>query len=406
MDINRLPSPLRSPAAEQKYAEAVELYANSDLSIRSVAEKCGVSAFGLSAHIAKHHRDLLFSRYGIDRNDTDLCSIKVRPPHGQSKKTHLKYKDAIEACGDIAYIEYNVSQVARLFNVNGTSLAAQLRVHYPDIIPARERLRLKLGIADNTHRGPRKWCAEAYAEALVMYRDSELTIKKVAELFDVSPSGLSRFLRFYHKDIIKLKARRRKDAKREAGDRRAGNLAANGNTYGPKPETVALYAAALDLYLNSPMTIDEIIEKTGVPGPGFRGYLHQWHRSGKPLRTTAAKYAPAIESLKEKPRNVTEVAAEFGLNPESFRKYLKSHEPDLAARQGMTRREKGKPVKQSSLEKYAEAIHEYATTPESLKDIAKRHGIVYNSISSFVLRNCPDERESHRMIVANVIKNP
>lgn len=419
-DFKHLPTSLRVPAAERKYAEAVALYAASDLSIRRVAEQCGVTAIGLSAHLGKHHRDLLFARYGLDVTDKDKYSIKVKPPRGQSLITHRKYKEAIEACGDIAYIEYNVSQVARLFNLNGTGLASQLRVHYPEIIPTREKLRQRLGIADNTHRGPRQRCIEGYADALEMYRDTDMTIPEVAERCHVSKSGFCQFMRFYHKDILAHKSARRKEARKDVGVRKPGKLAGNGNTYGPKPETVALYAQALELYRNTSMTIDEIVEKTGVPDAAFKGYLHRWHRGEKLrrrgydwdgerepdlqgtkqfLKSTAAKYAPAIASLKENPRHVAEVAKEFGLHPEVFRQYLKMHEPELAKVRGMARLANGRLVKLSSFKKYAQAIHEYATTGASLKSIAERHGLVYKSLMNFILRNCPEERESHIKIV-------
>ncbi len=419
-DFKRLPISKRRPAAECKYAEAVEMYASTDLSIRCVAEKCNVTASGLSSHIGKHHRALLFARYGLDINDKNLQSLKVKPPKGQSLLTHLKYKDAIEACGDMAYIEFNVSQVARLFNVNGTALASQLRVHYPFVIPVRERLRQRLGIADNTPRGARRVSTETYAEALAMYRGTDLTMQQVADKCNVSKSGFCQFMRFYHKDVIAEKSGRRKAARKSVGLRRPGQLAGNGDLYGPKPDTVALYEPALQLYRDTSLTIDEIIERTGVPAAGFKGYLHQWHRGEKLrrrgyewdgvsdpelqdtkhfLKSTSAKYAPAIASLKENPRPVAEVASEFGLNPEVFREYLKVHEPELAAQQGMKRRADGRLVKRSSAEKYAQAIHEYATTAESLKSIAQRHGFIYNSICGYVTRNCPDERESHRKIV-------
>ena len=187
LDFKHLPTKLRRQAAESKYADAVELYAATGLTIRRVAERCGVTASGLSAHIGKHHRDLLFKRYGLDTNDKDLYAIKVKPPRGQSIRTHLKYKEAIEACGDLAYIEYNVSQVGRLFNVNGSALAAQMRVHYPDIIPNREKLRQRLGIADNSQRGPRPWCVKAYTPALAMYRDTDFSIQEVADKCNTRP---------------------------------------------------------------------------------------------------------------------------------------------------------------------------------------------------------------------------
>ncbi|MDE6697695.1 MAG: hypothetical protein K2K25_12515 [Muribaculaceae bacterium] len=96
---------------------------------------------------------------------------------------------------------------------------------------------------------------------------------------------------------------------------------------------------------------------------------------------------------------MAEVAAEFGFNPEVFREYLLRHEPQLAARQGMERRADGRFVKRSSTEKYAKAIEEYAKSADSLRDIAERHGLVYNSLCGYVRRNCLSEQESHRRIV-------
>lgn len=282
-DFKWLPTSMRMPAAIRKYAEAVEMYASTNLSIRCIAEKCGVTASGLSAHLAKHHRDLLFARYGLDINDHNLKTLKVKPPKGQSLTTHLKYKDAIGACGDIAYIEYNVSQVARMFHLNGSALAAQLRVHYPDVIPTREKLRQQLGIADNTRRGARPCSVEVYAEALEMYRDTNLSIPEVAKKCNVSKSGLCQFLRFYHKDIIDIKAERRRVAAKKAGSRRPGSLSGNGRVYGPKPETVALYSTALQLYRDTSLSFDEIVEKVGVSKAGFKWYLHKWH-CGEKLR--------------------------------------------------------------------------------------------------------------------------
>jgi len=415
-----LPIEKRTPVAMAKYAKAVELYATTNLSVREIADRCNVTSIGLSGHIGRHFRHLLFARYGLSADDKDLETVKVKPRKGQSHNTYKKYRDAIKACSDLAYIEYNISQIARKFGLNGTSLATQLRFHYQDVIPFREKLRRRLGLADNTHRGVRPWCKTIYAEAVKMYRDTDMSIPEVAEKCNVSLGGLSQHLRFYHKDVIELKEKKRIVAKRKIGSRSIGKLAGNGTYYGPKPETVAKYATALDLYMNTPLTIKEIVAKTGVSLSGFTGYLHQWYRGEKLrrrgyewdgvsepdlqqtrhyLKSTAYKYADAIRSLKQNPRNVAEVAAEFGFNPEVFRDYLKKHEPELAAKHGMTHRANGKLVKRACEEKYGPAIREYATSTEPLKSIVKRYGIVYNSIIGYVMRNCPDERESHRRLV-------
>lgn len=419
-DCRILPSRDRLPAARNKYMEAVAMYAGSDLSIRHIAEICGVTAAGLSAHIGKHHRELLLARYGLEADKEELYSVKVKQPKGQSPATYNKYKDAIAACSDLAYIEYNIAQIGRMFGLDGTGLASQLHFHYQDVIPERENLRRRLGIADNIRRGMKPYCEKAYSEAVRLYRDTDMSIPEVAELCKVSVGGFSQHLRYYHKDVIEGKAGKRANAKRKSGFRRPGNLAGNGNTYGPKPETVAKYARALELYRTTGMTIAQIAEVTGVTRTGFGGYLHQWHRGDKLLRrglewdgesepdlkgtphylkSTACKYAPAIESLRRNPRDIAKVAVEYGLGPEVFRQYLRKHEPELYAMHGMTRRADGKLVKRSSEEKYGKAIQEYATTAEPLKSIARRHGIVYNSIMGYVIRNCPTEREMHRRLV-------
>lgn len=50
----------------------------------------------------------------------------------------------------------------------------------------------------------------------------------------------------------------------------------------------------------------------------------------------------------------------------------------------------GRWVSARSLEKYAEAVRLYETTREPLRAIARRLGLVYNSLSGFIRRNCPE----------------
>lgn len=122
--------------------------------------------------------------------------------------------------------------------------------------------------------------------------------------------------------------------------------------------------------------------------------------SSRPFRkSTAGKYAAAIESLKESPRPVAVVAEEFGHNPDVFRDYLKKHEPELVSLLGMTRRSNGKLVKMDAAEKYEDAVREYATTTEPLKSIARRHGLVYNSLCNYITRNCLEERTQHQRLL-------
>lgn len=382
-DLNRLPSADRISAARSKYAAAVELYASSSLSIREIAEETGLTPKALSRYMSTHHRPLLYNRYGM-AVPADDSPVRIKSPRGQSRATHLKYKEAIEACDDIAYAEFNVSQIARMFGLTGTGLASQLRVHYPDVIPAREALRRRLGIADGLHRGALPSSRSAYEGAVAIYRDTDLTIREVADRLGLSRSGFGQYMRHYHHDAIADKARRRKASKVHHGGK-AGTLSGNGQLYGPKNQTDALYARALSIYSDGRKTIEEVVRETGVPPVGFRHYLDKWRRDVRQSRK-GVKYGEAIASLRANPRTVTDVAKEYGLHADVFREYLKSHAPDLAEGQGMVRLENGKLVKRTAWDKYRPAIEEYRREGGPLRRIAQRHGLTYNSLLSFIKR--------------------
>lgn len=59
----------------------------------------------------------------------------------------------------------------------------------------------------------------------------------------------------------------------------------------------------------------------------------------------------------------------------------------------------GKKICRRSQEKYAEAISLYETTTESLKSIAKRLNITYNSIGGYIRRNYPEIIQRHQNLL-------
>ncbi len=395
------------PEAEAKYGKAVELYGTTRLSCREISSICGVTSSGLRCHICKYHRDLMLTRYGISCDREQAANIRLGQLRGQLPATRIKYRDAIEACGSMEFIEFNVSQVARMFGLDGTGLARQLRTHCPEIIELREQTRLRLGLNDNLPRGMRKRCHERYARAVERLRgDSYVSMQEAARSCGVSYSGLLQHLRFYHKDLQQTRSDLRERAKTQ---KRKGHVTGSGRRHEPTPESRERYRDAVRLYRNTAMTIKEIAEKQGLNPFSFTSYLQTWHREdvfarrgaeyreGASLsqtkqykKPTAAKYAPAIERLRAENRPTSEIAAEFGLHPEVFRQYLKEHEPELYARQGMMRSSNGRSVSRRSMEKYAEALRLYETSGEELKSIARRLGLNYNSLGGFIRRNFPE----------------
>lgn len=407
-----------APATEEKYREAVELYASTDLTCVEISRRCSVSLAGFKGYICKYRRDLLLPRYGIRCDPEAAAGIGMGQRRSQRPATRAKYREAIAACDSMDYIDCNVSQIAREFGLSGTNLGKQLRTHYPGVIERREEVRRRLGLGDNLPRGARTWSKEQYAGAVELLRgDRYVTMQEAAERCNVSYQGLKQHLIFYHKELIDNRINIRK---RAVGQQRKGKITGRGSVHAPKPAIVAKYAEALHLYRTTPLSARKIARQTGLPVKGFYKYLQTWHmdlvcaRRNIPYEegqsvdwsqvrkynpATKVKYADAIRRLKQSDLTTAAVAAEFGLQPECFRQYLKEHEPELYARQGMTKTANGRAVSRRSMAKYAEAIRLYGSTSGSLKSLARRFGVNECSLRDFIKRHFPEAVEGHRRAV-------
>ena len=407
-----------APATEAKYREAVELYASTDLTCVEISRRCAVSLAGFKGYICKYRRDLLLARYGVRCDPEDAAATGMGQRRSQRPATRAKYREAVAACDSMDYIDCNVSQIAREFGLSGTNLGKQLRTHYPGVIERREEVRRRLGLDDNLPRGTRPQCKAQYAKAVELLRgDRYVTMQEAARRCNVSYQGLKQHLAFYHEELVNDRIGIRKQA---VGRRRKGGITGRGSVHAPKPATVEKYAEALRLYRTAPLSARQIARQTGVSIKGFYEYLQKWHmdlvcarrnipyeegrsvdfsKARKYNPATKVKYADAIRRLKESRLTTAAVAAEFGLQPEAFRGYLKEHEPELYARQGMTKTANGRAVSRRSMAKYAEAVRLYGTTSGSLRSLARRFGVNECSLRDFIKRHFPEAIEGHRRAV-------
>lgn len=389
------------PETEAKYRAALALYSNTDLSNQEICRECGVSVRGFSRYISTYHRDLMLKRYGIKSGPVKAGDINLGQRRGQKPATHAKYKEAIEACDSMEYIECNVSEIAREFGLSGSNLARQLRTHYPEILEFRERARQKFGVNDNLPRGARLSSEMKYSEAIELLRsDPYITVHEAADKCDVSYLGLEQHLLFYHKELVDKRIRKRGKA---LGRKRKGEITGRGTVHAPTAETVLKYAEALNLYRNSTLSVGKIARQTGVSLKGLYNYLKTWHgelvSQRKNISPAADKYSAAISKLKEGGASIATVAATFGLNPDNLRQYINQHEPELRESLGRIKTADGKHVSKASLEKYKEAIHDYETTADSLKSIALRFGFNVASFGQFIRRHYPEliERRKQKL---------
>lgn len=334
-------SPVERTDAALRYAEPVRLYAETDLSVKDICARTGVPFRAFMAYLIRRHRALILRRHGLEHVE----GARLPGARGQSTEAHAKYAPAIAAAASEEYIEYNISQIARLFDLSPCSLLQQLRHHYPHIVRRREEERTRLGLADHVRRGPRPEALERYAEAVELLRTSDVTVAEAAERFGLRAYALQEHLTSHHHNLVELRELRRRRAKAEppAPGARRGNW----KRYTEDATLRAHYAEAVRLYATTTRSLEDIAQSCGMNKNTLRYYLRKWHaplvarRRGYAETTdlratkryspaTAEKYAPAVRSLRAHPRPVAAVAREFGLHPDVFRLYLKEHFPRLA----------------------------------------------------------------------------
>lgn len=398
----------------ETYREAISLYSESNLSIRVICESTGVGARAFSSYLSKNHRDLIIKRHNL----SEYKSVKLRGQRGQTTASHYKYRDAIAACDSTEFIEYNISQIARIFDVDSLSLLGQLRRHYPEIVPRRERERERMGISANLQYGARKKTTETYNRAIEVLLSSEMTIEEVADECHVSHTGLREYILAYHPEVTLDREQKRSIAK---GQQLRGQRNGSWTRHDPYQSSIEKYERAIDIYKTTTTEVKEIARLVGVSLGGLRYHVRTWHpelmvqrrgfEEGVPFeqtkrykRATAEKYAEAIEQLKSSDDTTAKVATDFGLNAEVFRAYVKEHYPELAEARGMTRANDGRVVSCRSASKYAEALRVYETSTETLKSIAKQFGLTYNSLGGFIRRNHPEAIERHNSLCTTAVE--
>ena len=264
-------TPCADPQTVEKYREAVGLYGSTTLSVRAICIRCGVSYAGFRSYLYKHCRGLLLSRHGVAASSAaETAQTRLRGRRGQTAAARAKYGDAIAACGDAKYVEYNVSQIAHMFGLDPAGLSNQLRAHYPAVLERRERERRRLGLADNQQRGLRPCCRERYAGAVELLRTTELTLAEAAERCGVSFTGLRQHVCFYHKDLQQARSRMRERARTQ---KTKGRVTGSGRRHEPTSAARERYREAVRLYRDTPMTIKEICEMLGFNLHSFSSYL-------------------------------------------------------------------------------------------------------------------------------------
>ena len=340
--------------------------------------------------------------------------------YGQSPEAQAKYGEAIMACSSIEHLGMTVAEIARLYGVDTESLRNQLKRHFPNVIPLRDKLRGLMGYRVHPRAGLQPVTTERYAQAVEKLRDTDMTVKEVASQCGVSYQGLQQYLLFYHKDIAEKRLGRRLAALDK--DLRWDEKNCNNRRTGPGAAIRDRYAPAVELMWTTELPLSEIARRCGVEPRGLRAYVQKWLRdlllvrqqkrkdavaarraaslSGKG-ESKAAKaqrmYTPAVEMIRNG-MNLSEAAKAIGADISNLSVWMKKHHPEVLseARVGMMKLESGLLVSRSKYEKYLPVAEYMNLHPaEPTLSVAGRFGVPVSSLQKALSRLFPAIWRAH-----------
>ncbi len=346
------------------------------------------------------------------------ATFRFTNQYGQYPDTEEKYRDAIIASCSILHLPLSISEIARMCRLHPECLRNQLKRHFPDILETRREIRMRLGFKEYGNYGVKKKTVEKYAYAIQLLHDPSVTIRKAASVSGVSFHGLQQYLLFFHKDLSDSRMLIREDALADPDAEK--KYSAKGGCRVPRPDVLARYAPAVELYRTTDLPLTEIAKRCNVPAHNLDTYLRRWHMPLKKQRQQQAKrlleekrkapkevrskivlakmkYTPAIELITSG-NTLSEAAREIGVPVSDLSIWMKSHHSDVMekAQAGMMRLPSGRFALRKTYFKYlpiAQYIDEHPA--EASKDVANKWNVPVSSLCKKMLAYFPEIWEKH-----------
>lgn len=317
---------------------------------------------------------------------------------------HCKYEKAVSLYADT---DLTMKDIASQCGVTTGGLGSYLRRYWRELVLRRHHIPAEgkdLHSFKIIATGKQNINAHAKYKDAIAACDSmnyiDLNISQVARKFGVNGPALANFMRIHYPDTLI----QREEVRRQLG--------INDNIrHGVRPESTAQYAAAVELYRNTDMTMHEIAEMCKVSEGGFSQHLRFYHkellrqkrqrrltakgggetygallgngRKNRPSATTEQKYAEALAMYKDTALTMKEIVRRTGVPAEGFRFYLHKWHKDLvlqrsgisAEADGRTDLRKARKRMKTAAAKYEKAIESLRTSPRPLSEVAAEFGL-------------------------------
>lgn len=123
---------VRLPKEEQnrQYAEALELYRNTSLTMKDICQKTGVKLSGLKNYLRMWHKDLIFKRRGAILSDDASDRQSLEGVKRANPRTAIKYSSAI---AELETGDVSVEAVARKYGFIPEVFRQYIKQHHFDL---------------------------------------------------------------------------------------------------------------------------------------------------------------------------------------------------------------------------------------------------------------------------------
>lgn len=187
-----------SPAIEEKYAAALELYRTTPMSAARIAAETKVSRKGFYEYLQTWHKDLVCARKGISYEEgmpVDWSKTRKYNP-----ATAAKYANAIRKLKEG---NMTTAAVAAEFGLHPETFRCYLKEHEPE-------LHARLGMV-KTAGGKSMAChsLEKYKEAVHLYGTTSEALNSIARRCGLNSCSLRNFLKRHYPELVER--RRKKD---------------------------------------------------------------------------------------------------------------------------------------------------------------------------------------------------
>lgn len=296
---------------------------------------------------------------------------------GIRPETETKYRPALEL-----YVSTDLSnvEICRRCGVSVNGFSRYVGTYHRHLMLERNGIKCSpeeaKSINLNQRRGQLPATHAKYKEAIAACDSMEYiecNVSEIAREFGLSGTNLGRQLRTHYPEVLEFRERARQRLGLDDGLPR-----------GTRPWCKEQYAEAIELLrADRYVTVQEAAERCNVSYSGLEQHLIFYHKKLVDNRIKVRKQAVRRQRKGEITGRGT------------------LHAPTAEITK---KTDKGSVMSQHSMGKYAEALHLYATTTESIKSLARRFGFNDCAFGQFIRRQFPEMHEQHQKLVQQMKK--